>query len=786
MMRLADTMEGGLPCLPFRDDIMLLGLAIPLALAVLAGVLVGHLVMPGSAELLALALLAALAGRRPRLALGLLVTALVAVQLLTLRGGELAPGLTRQDLRLEGSLISVRRDAGLARVVLSVDACRAATVGLPACEDLTRVRLSFFEAPDLEAGERWGLTVRLRPPSGFANPDTFDYGAWLRREGIQASGYVRRDPPPVRIAEAGVSLRRQALDHLDAQALPDRQARWLAALTLGASERLERADWDLLNASGTTHLVVISGLHVGLVATFALWLARGAARLMTPGAWRLAVWPWWLAAASAVGYAVLAGLEPPALRAMIMTLVGLWVASGRHAPGPWQAWWLALALVLSVDPLSAWRPGLWLSFSAVALLILIWQGRARPRGLSGWLWALVRTQLLLAPVMAAAVLLAFDRLAPTAPLINLVAVPLVSTLLVPLGLLGWLTAWLPPLSMLCWDLFGLLVDALATLLEWAVARLPLWRPDPARVVPFGLALGLAGLLWALPGLAMRLRLAATAALMLVPLGLASAPPMLADGQLQVRIHDVGQGQLIELRTAGYRALYDTGPRFASGFMPLAALWPPGQRFDDVIVSHADQDHAGGLPALLDAHRVRRILAPPGEDVGRPARPCTAGRRWRHDGVSFRILWPPRETAGLSANDRSCVLLISVGDQRLLITGDVGREAERRFLDEVAPGITLLVAGHHGSATSSGLQLVRRLAPRHVIFSAARHNAFGHPADRVVRRFREVGSCLWNTAQDGAVTLWLGDGAQSRLITARPAAWRRGGVEGGCLALESPH
>ncbi|MDX1464365.1 MAG: DNA internalization-related competence protein ComEC/Rec2 [Halomonas sp.] len=765
---------------------MSLGLAIPLALAVLAGVLGGHLAVPGSAELLALAFLMALTSLRPRLALGLAVTALVAAQLLVVSGGELAAGLTRQALRLEGRLDSVRRDANLARVVMSVDKCRALSRGVPACDDLTRVRLSVFEAPDLVAGERWALTVRLRPPSGFANPDTFDYEAWLRREGIQASGYVRRDPPPVRLDEAGVSLRRQALEHLDAQPLSGRQARWLAALTLGASERLERADWDLLNASGTTHLMVISGLHVGLVATFALWLARGAARLLTPGAWRLAVWPWWVAAASAVGYAGLAGLEPPALRAMIMVLVGLWVASGRHAPGPWQAWWLALGLVLSIDPLSAWRPGLWLSFAAVALLILIWQGRPRPRGLGGWLWALVRTQLLLAPVMAAAVLLAFDRLAPAAPLINLIAVPLVSTLLVPLGLLGWLTAWLPPLSTLCWSLFGWLVEALAALLELAVAWLPLWRPAPARVLPLALALGLGGLTWALPGLAMRLRLMATATLMLLPLGLPAPSPVLPEGQLRVRVHDVGQGQLIELRTAGYRALYDTGPRFASGFMPLAALWPPGQRFDDLIVSHADQDHAGGLPALLDAHRVERVLAPPGETLGLPARPCTAGRRWRRDGVSFRILWPPRQTAGLSANDRSCVLLVSAGGQRLLITGDVGRQAERRFLDEVEPGITLLVAGHHGSDTSSGLQLVRRLAPRHVIFSAARHNAFGHPAAPVVRRFREVGSCLWSTARDGAVTLWLGDEARREILAERPAAGRRGGVGGGCLALESRH
>ena len=161
--------------------------------------------------------------------------------------------------------------------------------------------------------------------------------------------------------------------------------RWLAALTLGAGERLTQDDWDLLNATGTTHLMVISGLHVGLVTSVALWLLRFLARVVTPGRWRLAAWPWWLAGAAALGYAGLAGFEPPALRATVMALLGLWVASGRHAPGPWQAWWLALLVVVTGDPLTVWQPGLWLSFLAVGVLIAAWQGRPVPRGARGWL-----------------------------------------------------------------------------------------------------------------------------------------------------------------------------------------------------------------------------------------------------------------------------------------------------------------------------------------------------------------------------------------------------------------
>ncbi|MDI5936259.1 DNA internalization-related competence protein ComEC/Rec2 [Halomonas kalidii] len=759
------------------------GLAIPLALAALGGVLLGHHAPPGLVEALGLALL--LAGTRRRLAVLLPVVAMtgVAIALLLARGAELPAGLTREDLAVEARVLSVAREARLTRLVVAVEACRPVADGRLPCDDLRRLRLSAFAAPAFRPGERWAFTVRLRPPTGFANPHAFDYRGWLWREGIQATGYVRGEPVPRRLEAAGPSLRRRALAHLDARALDPRASRWLAALSLGAGERLQQADWELLNASGTTHLMVISGLHVGLVAAFVLLMARGVARLATPGRWRLAVWPWWLAGGAAVGYAWVAGLEPPALRAMVMALVGLWVASGRHAPGAWQAWWLALGLVLLLDPRSAWRPGLWLSFAAVALLILIWQGRPRPRGVRGWLGVLIRTQLLLAPLMAAAVLLAFARLAPAAPLVNLVAVPLVSSLLVPLGLLGWLLAWLPPLSHLCWWLFGHLVEGLVWLLELAVAWLPLWLPGPSLVTPLALALVVVTLLWALPGLARSLRLVASLLLALVPLTPSSESSL--PGQLRVRVHDVGQGQLVELRTAGYRALYDAGPRFASGFAPLASLWPPGQRFDAVIVSHDDLDHAGGVPLLAAEHQVARFIAPPGERVGVPVAPCRAGDAWERDGVRFRFLWPPPETGELSSNDRSCVLEVTAGDHRLLITGDVGRAVERTLLLETRTPVTVLVAGHHGSRTSSGPQLVQSLSPRHAIFSAGRDNPFDHPDDAVVRRFRRTGSCLWSTAHDGAVTLWLGEAVFDDVVSERPVAGRRSGVGGDCLALESP-
>ncbi|MCG7589050.1 MULTISPECIES: DNA internalization-related competence protein ComEC/Rec2 [unclassified Halomonas] len=687
---------------------------------------------------------------RPNALPWLFIAAVVAVSIQQEWSRQLPVGLSGQDIVIDAYITEVQEQPGARRLRLKVERCTAPR-HLPSCERLGSVRVSAYDHA-FTPGERWRMTVRLRPPSGFLNPHTFNYEQWLWREGIHATGYVRANPAPQKLAAATPRLRSWAQDYLAQSPLAPRTQRWLAALTLCDSEQLTQDDWTLLNATGTTHLVVISGLHVGLVASFVLLLGRYGARLITPTDWRLRTWPWWLAGAAAIAYAALAGLAPPAMRAMIMTLLGLWVLSGRHAPGSWQAWWLALALVLFFDPLALWRPGLWLSFLAVGWLILLWQGRPRPVGIRGWCWALLRSQLLLAPLMAAAVLLAFGRVAPVAPLVNLIAVPWVSSIMVPSALLGWLLSPLPGLGALTWWAFEQALGGFHWLLRLAVDAAPLWQPPSSMVYPLAGSLVLVSLCWGLPAIPRWLGIASLALVATLPLW--PREPTLAPGRLDVTVYDVGQGQLVELRSVHYRMLYDTGPRFRSGFMPLQSLWPPGQLIDRVIVSHADTDHAGGIEALLSEHRVRQWWAPEGEVLPVDSHPCQQGQQWQQDGVRYRILWPPKGENALSSNDRSCVLVVEVGEHRLLLTGDVGRQIERQLLNQLDGPVSVLVAGHHGSSTSSSVQFVRDTSPSHVVFSAGRGNPFGHPADEVVRRFRQQKSCLWSTAHDGALRFSL--------------------------------
>lgn len=256
---------------------MRLGIAIPAALAALiGGIFAWYSHVAGvSSNVLGGVMVAALLvmGWQPRAAIGLLIGGWVVIGINAEWGSRLPAGLSGEDMVVEATILTAQAQSDTTRLVLRVDNCLGPDQR-PRCTALNKVRVTAYSDDVFTSGEQWRMTLRLRPPRGFANPATFDYGQWLWREGVHATGYLRQDPPPVLLASSGPSIRQLGLNYLAKQALDERTTRWLAALTLGDSEQLNQHDWSLLNATGTTHLVVISGLHVGLVASFVLMLAR--------------------------------------------------------------------------------------------------------------------------------------------------------------------------------------------------------------------------------------------------------------------------------------------------------------------------------------------------------------------------------------------------------------------------------------------------------------------------------------------------------------------------------
>ena len=628
-----------------------------------------------------------------------------------------------------------------------------------------RIRVSWRGGPEVRSGERWRLAVSLKRPSGLLNFHGFDQEAWLLAQRIGATASVKDGE---RLAPARNAWRdsvRQRLMAVDAQG---REA-GLAALVLGDGSGLAAEDWQVLQATGTVHLLVISGQHIGLLAGLVYGLIAGLARY---GCWPR-TWPWlpWacgLAFGAALGYGLLAGFGVPVQRACVMVgLVLVWRLRFRHL-GVWWPLLLALNGVLILEPLASLQPGFWLSFAAVAVLILAFAGRLGP-----WsVWqAWTRPQWLIAIGLFPVLLVLGLPISLSAPLANLVAVPWISLVVLPLALLG--TALLP-LPWLGESLLWLAGGALAGLFEglaWLAGLQPAWVPAEVPLGYWWLSL-LGTVMLLLPnGVPLRL-------LGLPMLLLAIFPPQerVPHGQVDVVQLDVGQGQSLILRTRHHTLLYDAGPRTGTFDLGARVVLPSLRKFgvdrlDMMLLSHADADHAGGAAAIARGMPIQRVVG--GEVEGLPAflgtQPCVSGEQWQWDGVSFELWqWPGAD----NGNAKSCVLQVQANGERLLLTGDIDRAAEQAFLvSPLAVPTDWLQAPHHGSRSSSSKAFLHRLAPGSVLISRGRGNAFGHPHPQVLQRYQALGSQVYDSAEQGAVRLQLGAFAAPVVARSQRRFWR---------------
>jgi competence protein ComEC len=245
---------------------------------------------------------------------------------------------------------------------------------------------------------------------------------------------------------------------------------------------------------------------------------------------------------------------------------------------------------------------------------------------------------------------------------------------------------------------------------------------------------------------------------------------------------VGQGLSVAVRTRHHALVYDAGARYPSGFDLGEAVVAPSLhalgigRLDVLMISHADNDHAGGAAAVAAALPQADRYAGEPEKMALPMAPCLAGQAWTWDGVRFRVLNPLSPRPQRRDNDRSCVLLVEGEGGRLLLTGDISARVEPRVAEAVDPGAApVLVVPHHGSNTSSSAGFIAALRPRLAIVSAGWRNRFGHPRPEVLQRYAAAGVPVLNTATAGAVEVDFPARAPPRVAVSwrrrRPRYWR---------------
>ncbi len=625
------------------------------------------------------------------------------------------------------------------------------------------------------AGDRWRFTVRIKAPHGQVNPHGFDYELWLWEQGVQAVGTVRLAAgatAPKRLETSWLypverlrqGVRDAAFERLDERRL----AGVIAALVAGDQNAIERADWDVFRATGVAHLMSISGLHITMFAWLAFglsgWLWRRSPRLclLAPAQHAALFFCLLLAAA----YAFFSGWGVPAQRTILMlaTMVVLrW--SGRRWPWPY-VWLLACAVVVAVDPWALLQAGFWLSFVAVAVLFASGRGAAdAPAGIGSRLLAMLREQWVITLALTPLSLLLFQQVSVVGLLANLVAIPWVTLLITPLSMLG---ALLPVL----WDGAAWAVRALSWYLQFLVEfplvtvstpAAPLWAGIAAvaggvmMVLRWPLALRLAGLVWVVP-------------VLLWP----GARP--AHGEFEVLAADVGQGNALIVRTAAHTLVYDAGPRYSlesdAGQRVLVPLLRAlGDRVDLLLLSHRDSDHTGGAAAVLKMQPQALLLSSlePEHELHRlrAAARChdaaEGGQAWQWDGVRFEVLSPrSADYDGLPrSNALSCVLRISNPRSAALLTGDIEAAQElslvQRRSGTGAAGRSglqadLLLVPHHGSKTSSSAALLAAVQPSLALVQSGYRNRFGHPADSVMQRYRDLGVPVFDSPRCGAA-LW---------------------------------
>jgi len=589
----------------------------------------------------------------------------------------------------------------------------------------------------VQQGQQVKLLVKVKPPHGLANEAGFNYQQWLFSEGITATGYVKSHFDNQMIDE-GTSFRQSLLNQMLAFDLP--HSSWLAALTFGYRALLQPEDWQLVQKTGVAHLIAISGLHLALVASLSYvliaWLGGGIVSrfhsLHHINLHNLAIL---LTLISTLAYSALAGFGLPTLRAWLMLLFFTVFFLGNKPLGAKSLILLGLSGFVLLFPLSIFGLSFWLSFSAVIIICLVfWRWPVKKMGFSllALLSGMLKVQLCLSLLMLPLVAWQFSYISTISPLVNLIAVPIVTMILVPICLLAVICLFIKPdwafelFSMADFLLsYGLRFLDFAFKLDGAYFNLPSF---PAAV---WFSVFLVVLCCCLPSFWLNKKYLC---LLLLPLVSYLLPQRTNDWQIDIL--DVGQGVAVLISKNNRVIVYDVGASYPSGFnMADSVLLPLLQArgfstVDLVFISHGDNDHAGSLPQLLKGIHVSQVLT--NQDR------CDQNFDTNWQGLRIEALWPD-DVLKYNDNNGSCVIKISDQYHSVLLPGDIDKSIEKQLVDFYPEQLQadILLAPHHGSNTSSSRDFIRTVSAEFVVFSQGFMNRWSFPRQEVLERFEQV-------------------------------------------------
>ena len=638
-----------------------------------------------------------------------------------------------------------------------------------------KLRLSWKDSVvQLKQGQEWQLNVKIKPAHGYANSATFSYQTWLRAKNIHATGYVKNKGNA--LLEVTSSYR-QSLISQYRQLLPASElTSLLMALSFGERQDISQPQWQILNITGTQHLIAISGLHLGLVASFVYLFARlvfffaGTSLKIIPrlntkhidkifnhiNTHYVALI---ISGCVAILYAYFAGFAIPTLRALTMLLVFIYLKLQGIYITKVRMILIVLALIIVFMPFSLVSASFWLSFYAVSVIFwMLWRFPlwfTSDNKILKWLKGIVFLQLGICFLMMPIVAMISNQLTLVSFLANLISVPWMSVTAIPLCLLAVICLIVTPASVeiftdlalksieINWQYLSLLSELDWSLISISVENLLIVITSMMTLVA--------------------LRLFSTMRVYSV-IGAGVVLLIIMDEQFekykpwQVTVLDVGQGLAIVIERNNRAILYDTGASYSSGFSLAKSVVIPYlkgrgiNKLDYLILSHQDNDHAGGIEDISGALTIGKQIDNFSSLTNKLS--CQQGEYLSWRGLTVEFLWPDVKTSNftqLTTNDSSCVIRISDEHNSVLLTGDISSKIERKIAHLTQLDVDIVIAPHHGSKTSSSNALINAVSPEIAVFSSGYLNHWRMPHHEVLARYQRRGIKTLNTAEEGMIT-----------------------------------
>lgn len=638
----------------------------------------------------------------------------------------------------------------------------------------------------MQLGHFYETQLKIKPLASRLNEGNFNRQRWYIANHLSATATVKQAKQVVTPSHFGrnawIERVLKQTENLSGQGI-------ILALAFGERAWLKNDDWALFQQTTTAHLVAISGLHIGLAFAVGFWGSKLVLWAMGAICFSLRqrqalqnghIFAIFCGLFSACGYSFLAGFSLPTLRAIIAILLVTFCRLQRRHYTAWQLWLRGVALLLVFDPLSLLSDSFWLSVLAVASLIFWYRhfplkrfeklSALQTTPLRRVILNLIHLQIGITLCFLPVQFAFFEGHTPWAFLANLVIVPFYSFLVVPAILIGLLS----DNAFNIWVFVDLLIQLSLTLLK-PMSGSWISLSQETQWALLSLDIGLLGLIYLrrLWGQALPSLIVGSLAFYQIPISL-----KLWQEPLLEWIHfDVGQGLAMAFvyRDNGQKKalLYDSGASWQGGSMAGLEIVPYLKRHAimpiTAVISHDDNDHAGGLKTLQTHFpQMGFILSGHRQDVAF-FEPCIRGKRWQFGALEFRALYPLR-LAKRAKNEDSCVLLVTFNHYRFLLTGDSRTIEENDFSGE-AGRVNFLQVGHHGSKSSTGYTLLRHTQPEHAIISSGRFNPWKMPHPSVLERLNQFGVPYWNTAEYGMIKVdFYSDSYRIQTARHRYSAW----------------